>query len=282
MSAETGTRDVIIVGAGLVGLALAAALARAGLSVTIADRGSVAASVPPRDGDGDSWDPRVYAISPGSACFLHSIGAWQLLPVERIAPIEAMDVRGDAGGRIEFSAYELGERALAWIVESRALNAALVQAARSMPGLDIVAPCSPAAIAWRAGAAELRLDDGRTISARLIVGADGVHSWTREAGRHRGRPARLWPVRRRRQLRHRARASRPRFAMVSARRQRAGVAAAAGQAHLDRLVGAVGACRRAAGAGRGGTRRARRRGGRPRAGRADTRSRRRRRSSFRS
>jgi len=179
VSADTGTRDVIIVGAGLVGLALAAALARAGLSVTIADRGSVATSAAPRDAD-DGWDQRVYAISPGSACFLHSIGAWQLLPVERIAPIEAMDVRGDAGGRIEFSAYELGERALAWIVESRELNAALVQAARGMPGLDIVAPCSPAAIAWRAGAAELRLDDGRTISARLIVGADGVHSWTRE------------------------------------------------------------------------------------------------------
>ncbi|MEO8565167.1 MAG: FAD-dependent oxidoreductase, partial [Betaproteobacteria bacterium] len=152
MSVDTTARDVIIVGAGLVGLALAAALARAGLSVTIADRGSVATSAAPRDADGGAWDQRVYAISPGSACFLHSIGAWQLLPVERIASIEAMDVRGDDGGRIEFSAYELGERALAWIVENRELNSALVQAARGMPGVDIVAPCSPAAIAWRAGA----------------------------------------------------------------------------------------------------------------------------------
>ena len=179
MSADAVERDVIIVGAGLVGLALAAALARAGLSVTIADRGSVATAAAPRDAEG-GWDQRVYAISPGSACFLHSIGAWQTLPVERIAPIEAMDVRGDDGGRIDFCAYELGERALAWIVENRELNAALVQAARGTPGLDIVAPCSPAAIAWRAGAVELRLEGGRTISARLIVGADGVHSWTRE------------------------------------------------------------------------------------------------------
>ena len=127
------------------------------------------------------------------------------------APIEAMDVRGDAGGRIEFSAYELGERALAWIVENRAAPCRTGPGRRrGMPGLDIVAPCSPVSLVWRAGAADLRLDDGRhDIGAtdrrrrrRPFVDAGG--------GRHPGRPARLRPVRRRRQLRRRERAHRGR------------------------------------------------------------------------
>src|SRR5437867_7027118 len=173
MDAERSDYDVLIIGAGLIGLALAAALARTGLAVALLDRSPVAVGDAPADND---WEPRVYAISPGSAEFLHSLGAWQQLPGERIAAIEAMDIRGDAGGALSFSAYELGERALAWIVENRELNAALVATLRMTSGMDDLAPCQPTTLSWRSDVAQCALVDARMISARLIIGADGVRS----------------------------------------------------------------------------------------------------------
>jgi 2-octaprenylphenol hydroxylase len=173
--------DVVILGAGPVGLALAAALGRERMAVALLERMALAAyDGPARD---DDWDSRVYAISPGSAEFLRGLAAWQELPPERLAAIEMMDVHGDRGGAIAFGAYELGERALAWIVENRELCAALVAAVRTCASVEVLAPCAPAAIAWRSDSAQVTLADGRKLSARLIVGADGVRSWVRqEAG----------------------------------------------------------------------------------------------------
>jgi len=167
--------DVLIAGAGLVGLALAAALARSGMTVALLDRAQPAAAI-----DLDAWDARVYAISPGSAAFLARIGAWQSLSCERIEAIESMHIVGDAGATLHFSAYEIGERALAWIVEERALRAALVPAVH-VPGIDVITGAQFASLAWSASEGTLTLDDGRRFSASLIVGADGVHSWVRQA-----------------------------------------------------------------------------------------------------
>jgi 2-octaprenylphenol hydroxylase len=170
-------RDAVVLGAGPVGLALAAGLAHEGLAVAIVDRMAVTTF----DGRNDErdWDARVYAISPGSAEFLRGIGAWQRLPVERLMAIETMDVRGDASGRIVFTAYELGERALAWIVEQRELMAALIETVRTCERVELLAPSEPASIAWHTDAAELQFADGRTIPAALVVGADGLRSWAR-------------------------------------------------------------------------------------------------------
>jgi 2-polyprenylphenol 6-hydroxylase len=181
MTAARADYDAIILGAGPVGLALAAALARERLAVALVEKSPLASFEGPAAAE--DWDSRVYAISPGSAEFLRGVGAWQRLPAERLAAVEMMDVRGDGDGAITFSAYELGERALAWIVESRELTSALVESVRTSDCIDVIAPTEPAAVAWRSDAALLTLADGRTLSARLVVGADGVRSWVRrEAG----------------------------------------------------------------------------------------------------
>ena len=168
--------DVVVAGAGLVGLSLAPMLARSGLAVALVDRAPVA-SIPT---DPDSWDVRVYAISPGSAAFLQTVGAWQALPCERIAAIESMRVEGDAGAALQFSAYDLGERALAWIVEERELRAALLPRVHEA-GVEVIGGAAFESLAWSADAGALRLADGRVLQARLIVGADGTRSWAREA-----------------------------------------------------------------------------------------------------
>lgn len=167
--------DVLVAGAGLVGVALAAALARCGMTVVLLDRAQPATGIDP-----DTWDARVYAISPGSATFLQRVGAWQTLPCERIEAIESMRVVGDAGATLNFSAYELGERALAWIVEERALRAALLPTLH-VPGIDCITGARFASLAWSAREGTLTLDDGRQFAASLIVGADGLHSWVRAA-----------------------------------------------------------------------------------------------------
>ena len=104
--------------------------ARARATCGRADRASAPLSTFDAPADADDWDSRVYAISPGSAAFLRGLGAWQRCPPSVSRRSKSMDVRGDGGGAIEFSAYELGERALAWIVENRALRAALVESVR--------------------------------------------------------------------------------------------------------------------------------------------------------
>lgn len=167
--------DVLIVGGGLVGLALAGALRDSGLRLAL-----VEARAPRKRPAAKAWDSRIYAISPGSAAFLERCGAWQSLPAERIVRVEAMRIFGDDGrAELQFSAYDAGLRELAFIVENNRLQDSLWRVARDHA--RIFCPATWSAVELRAQQAVLRMEDATELGARLVVGADGAESRIRAA-----------------------------------------------------------------------------------------------------
>ena len=163
---------VLVLGGGAVGLAFAAA-AR-GMQVRVLEGG------PPRPAsDPDLTDARVFALSPGTRAFLESIGAWRRIPSERIAEVLRMDVRGDDGSsRLEFAPPTGGP--LAWIVEGNRLSRALAEAAVAN-GATLANGVTAKSLQANASGVRLERTDGAVETAELLVGSDGVDSWTRGA-----------------------------------------------------------------------------------------------------
>ena len=167
--------DLIIVGAGPVGLALARA-AR-GLSVAIAAHEGRKGELPPAE----TPDARVYALSPGNVAFLRELRAWQAVPTVRATPVHAMRVFGDRPGSvIEFDAYRAGVPELAWTVEDAILQDAMWQAVQGADGIEVLAPAACEALEVTKEGARVVLRGGRRLSAALVVGADGARSFVRE------------------------------------------------------------------------------------------------------
>ena len=167
--------DIVIVGAGLVGASFAMALRGAGFKLALVEAQAPAAA-------GDDWDSRIYAISPGSTAFLRGMGVWKRLDPARLCAVHDMQVYGDGvDAQLQFSAYEAGVPELAWTVESRRLQSALWQGLEHQHNLELLCPDKCETLRLHADAAELTLSGGRTVRARLVVAADGKHSWIRQA-----------------------------------------------------------------------------------------------------
>lgn len=164
--------DVIILGGGLVGATLALALHRQGKKILIIEK------KPPQTdllSLSQSWDARIYAISPTNQQFLNSLSVW---PEERVQKVRHMEVYGDSNGCISFDASSVNVPCLNSMVENRYLLAKLWLALEE-EGVAIVSSC-PQSVITDVWSAKITLENDQTYCSQLVVGADGANSWLRE------------------------------------------------------------------------------------------------------
>ena len=162
--------DIVLLGGGLNGAALACALARGPHSVAVLEPH-------PPGTDSEAWDSRLYAYSPGNVAWLKSLGGWDA--GVRAQAVYQMRVRGDDGGGLTFDALDAGLSELAWIAENNRLQASLWRTFRAGANIRAIA-AQAEAVTWNPdGRHRLHLAGGDTLSTRLLVAADGAHSWLR-------------------------------------------------------------------------------------------------------
>ncbi|NIW23558.1 MAG: 2-octaprenyl-3-methyl-6-methoxy-1,4-benzoquinol hydroxylase [Gammaproteobacteria bacterium] len=170
-----------MVGGGPVGLAVAALLS----TDRQADRWTVRLIEPrpaPEWSEADV-DLRVYALSRASQYVLESAGAWPAIAARRASPYRRMHVwEGDfraSIGALEFDSAELGEPDLGHIVEDRLIRHCLLETLSARSAVELEFGTGLAGVRATADAVEITTQDGRAMSADVLLAADGGDSTVR-------------------------------------------------------------------------------------------------------
>jgi 3-demethoxyubiquinol 3-hydroxylase len=166
--------DVVIVGGGMVGAAVACGLGGSDLKVAVIER-----SLPEPFSEQQPHDMRVSALSIASQQILQTVGAWQGVESRRLCPFRRMRV-WETVGDTEFNSDDINRDELGFIVENRVTQLALLDRLQQFDNIDLMAPVGIDKIDYEAGQSRLNLDDGRVLQARLLVAADGGQSRIRQ------------------------------------------------------------------------------------------------------
>ena len=171
------TVDLLILGAGMIGLTLAQAFGRAGLSVALLDRADPAAMLD------RGFDGRVCAIAYGSGRIFEALSVWDAMAAQAQPINEIRVVDGDSLLFLHYDHRDVGKEPFGHIVENRHIRGALMTALAELPtgALTWFAPAAMAGLERDSAGVRATLEDGRTIAARLVIVAEGRNSATREA-----------------------------------------------------------------------------------------------------
>ncbi len=167
--------QVIIVGSGMVGMTLAAALTQQGVSV-----GLIEAHAPTFTWPQESLDARVSAINLASKRILQNLKLWSSIrPIAKSRLLKMAVWDGIGGGKIQFDAADINASELGFIIENRELVRVLWEHLQQDANATFYYPNKAATLKRHDSHIELCLNDQTALTAQLLVGADGGSSWVR-------------------------------------------------------------------------------------------------------
>ena len=175
MSKNAAQFDVVIIGGGMVGATLAAALHDKRLSVALIEPQQMQITFDSK------FDLRVSAITRASQRIFESLGMWQGMQAMGVSPFREMHVWEQAGSsEMHFDSAELSEPYLGHIIENRVMLASMYETLQKQANLELISGLQCTALQKQGAGWLVTLQDGTQINASLLAGADGSRSWLRQ------------------------------------------------------------------------------------------------------
>ena len=166
--------DVVIIGGGMVGATLARALTHSRLRIALIE------PQPPVEHPDTLFDLRVSAITRASQRIFDALGVWQGMAARRVSPFREMHVWEEQGKEIHFDSADLSEPYLGHIIENSVITASLYDGIEQQENLTCLFGHHCRQLERTVQGWQLQLEDGSTLQANLLVGADGSRSWLRQ------------------------------------------------------------------------------------------------------